>query len=133
MASENNLEIKLGKNKETPIGLIQNFEVYFNNEKITNDSPQSVAVINKSDMPIKIDTNYEENEPRYISPGQAYVGNIFIKENYQRKGLSKSIYQALANETNAEIVKGDPISNPAKKMWESFPDKFSPKTEEAKE
>ena len=118
------IEIKLGYSKVSEIGFIQNVDVCYNGEKIVKDNGV-VLVINKNDKPLLIQTN-DKKDKRYINKNQTYIGDIFILEEYQNKGLAKIIYQKIADELNVEIVKGDPISNSAKKMWEKFGDKISP-------
>ena len=118
------IEIKLGYSKVSEIGFIQNVDVCYNGEKIVKDNGV-VLVINKNDKPLLIQTN-DKKDKRYINKNQTYIGDIFIREEYQNRGLAKIIYQKIADELNVEIVKGDPISNSAKKMWEKFGDKISP-------
>ena len=122
--TNDNLELKLGNSEDSEIGFIQNVDVYYNGEKIVKDNGV-VLVINKNDKPLLIQTN-DKNDKRYINKNQTYIGDIFILEEYQNKGLAKIIYQKIADELNVEIVKGDPISNSAKKMWNKFGDKISP-------
>ena len=118
------IEIKLGYSKVSEIGFIQNVDVCYNGEKIVKDNGV-VLVINKNDKPLLIQTN-DKKDKRYINKNQTYIGDIFIREEYQNRGLAKIIYQKIADELNVEIVKGDPISNSAKKMWNKFGDKISP-------
>ena len=118
------IEIKLGYSKVSEIGFIQNVDVCYNGEKIVKDNGV-VLVINKNDKPLLIQTN-DKKDKRYINKNQTYIGDMFIREEYQNRGLAKIIYQKIAEELNVEIVKGDPISNSAKKMWNKFGDKISP-------
>jgi len=118
------IEIKLGYSKVSEIGFIQNVDVCYNGEKIVKDNGV-VLVINKNDKPLLIQTN-DKKDKRYINKNQTYIGDMFIREEYQNRGLAKIIYQKIADELNVEIVKGDPISNSAKKMWNKFGDKISP-------
>ncbi len=121
-----NIEIKLGNSKKSEIGFIQNIDIYYNGEKIVKDKGV-VLVINKTDSPIPIATNFPEKEKtRYINQGQAYVGDIFIDSRYQGKGLAREIYQKIADELNVEILRGDTISDSSKKMWAKFGNKISP-------
>ena len=122
--TNDNLELKLGNSEDSEIGFIQNVDVYYNGEKIVKDNGV-VLVINCNDKPLLISIN-DKNDKRYINKNQAYVGDIFIKTEYQNQGLAKIIYQKIADELNVEIVKGGPISASAKKMWEKFGDKISP-------
>ena len=122
--TNDNLELKLGNSEDSEIGFIQNVDVYYNGEKIVKDNGV-VLVINKNDKPLLIQTN-DKKDKRYINKNQTYIGDIFIREEYQNRGLAKIIYQKIADELNVEIVKGDPISNSAKKMWNKFGDKISP-------
>ena len=118
------IEIKLGYSKVSEIGFIQNVDVCYNGEKIVKDNGV-VLVINKNDKPLLIQTN-DKKDKRYINKNQTYIGDMFIREEYQNRGLAKIIYQKIADELNVEIIKGDPISNSAKKMWNKFGDKISP-------
>ena len=122
--TNDNLELKLGNSEDSEIGFIQNVDVYYNGEKIVKDNGV-VLVINKNDKPLLIQTN-DKKDKRYINKNQTYIGDMFIREEYQNRGLAKIIYQKIADELNVEIVKGDPISNSAKKMWNKFGDKISP-------
>ena len=118
------IEIKLGYSKVSEIGFIQNVDVCYNGEKIVKDNGV-VLVINKNDKPLLIQTN-DKKDKRYINKNQTYIGDMFIREEYQNRGLAKIIYQKIADELNVEIIKGDPVSNSAKKMWEKFGNKISP-------
>ena len=118
------IEIKLGYSKVSEIGFIQNVDVCYNGEKIVKDNGV-VLVINKNDKPLLIQTN-DKKDKRYINKNQTYIGDMFIREEYQNRGLAKIIYQKIADELNVEIVKGGPISASAKKMWNKFGDKISP-------
>lgn len=123
--AEKNIEIRLGNFKDSEMGFIQNFEVYLDGKKITKgESNQSVIIINKFNYSLPIPVN-DKSDVRYLKNNQAYVGHIFVKEE-NRGGLAKIIYQKIADELNVEIVKGDPISPQAKKMWNKFGDKISP-------
>lgn len=124
----NSISLQLWRSKQTPIGRIQNIQVYIDNLLVIDsdknyDSGYSntkwflFIIINDTDREIQIATN-DKNDVRYISKNQAYIGDINIPEQYRGRWLAEKIYQEIANTLHIEIVKWDSISTGSQSFWD---------------
>jgi hypothetical protein len=86
MRPAENIVIKAGRDAVVPeLGHVKNLDVYMNGKQILNqDATNALTIVDKGD--------------------DVVVGNIFLPEELRGKGLTKKIYQAVADHTGKPLV-----------------------------